>query len=83
MGHDDGGCRHAARHDLDRAATQHREQLFNRIARELDLGWEDRLSLSLGSNYGSLLILDWLVADLPHRLPAAIGILKSAASKVS
>ncbi|WP_244440106.1 TniQ family protein [Mesorhizobium metallidurans] len=58
-------------------ATQHREQLFNRIARELDLGWEDRLSLSLGSNYGSLLILDWLVADLPHRLPAAIGILKS------
>ena len=59
-------------------ATQHREQLFNRIGREVDLGWEDRLSLSLGSNYGSLLMLDWLVADLPHRLPAAIGILKSA-----
>jgi hypothetical protein len=58
--------------------TQHREQLFNRIARELGLGGEDRLSLSLTSNYGSLLMLDWLVTDLPHRLPAAIGILKSA-----
>lgn len=58
-------------------ATQHREQLFDRIAREVDLGWEDRLSLSLGSNYGSLLMLDWLVTDLPQRLPAAIGILRS------
>lgn len=35
------------------------------------------LIITLGSNYGSLLMLDWLVADLPHRLPAAIGILKS------
>jgi hypothetical protein len=58
--------------------AQHREQLFDRIARELDLNAEDRLSLSLTSNYGSLLMLSWLIADLPQRLPVAIGILKSA-----
>lgn len=57
--------------------AEHREQFFNRIARDLDLSAGDRLSLSLTSNYGSLLMLTWLTADLPHRLPTAIGILKS------
>ncbi len=57
--------------------AQQRELLFNRIARELDLSGEDRLALSFGSNYGNLLMLDWLVTDLPQRLPATIGILRS------
>jgi transposase len=57
--------------------AQQRDLLFNRMARELDLSGEDRLALSLGSNYGNLLMLDWLVRDLPRRLPTAIGILRS------
>jgi transposase len=58
-------------------ATQHRERLFDRVSRDLALGAGDRVALSVTSNYGGLLMLGWLLEDLPHRLRAAIAILKS------
>ena len=58
------------------ATARRREQLFRRVARELGLSAEDRLSM--GSNYGGLLMLGWLISDLPRRVPEAIGILRSA-----
>jgi transposase len=52
---------------------KYRERLFARIAKDLDLGdWGD---IVWHSNYGGLLILAWLLGDLPAHLSAAIAIL--------
>lgn len=52
---------------------KHRDRLFARIANDLDLGEGDNIVWN--SNYGGLLILAWLLADLATRLSAAIAIL--------
>lgn len=52
---------------------KYRDRLFARIAKDLDLGnWGD---IVWHSNYGGLLILAWLLGDLPAHLSAAIAIL--------
>jgi hypothetical protein len=60
------------------SSTERRERLFDRVAREQELSGEDRIALSHGSNYASLLMLDWLVVDLPQQLARAVGILRPA-----
>lgn len=53
----------------------YRKSLFNRIATELGLDQEGHAAPPWHSNYGGLLILTWLLADLATRLPMAIAIL--------
>lgn len=49
-------------------ADYHRERLFERILRDLDMPADDRVLVEWPSNYGALLTLAWLTADLPARL---------------
>lgn len=46
----------------------HRERLFERILRDLDMPAADRVLVEWPSNYGVLLTLVWLMADWPARL---------------
>lgn len=49
-------------------ADYHRERLFERILRDLDMPAGDRVLVEWPSNYGALLTLAWLMADWPARL---------------
>jgi transposase len=49
-------------------ADYHRERLFERILRDLDMRVGDRVLVEWPSNYGALLTLAWLMADWPARL---------------
>jgi len=49
-------------------ADYHRERLFERILRDLDMAANDRLRIEWPSNDGTLLTLAWLMADWPIRL---------------
>ncbi|MFC4523614.1 TniQ family protein [Cupriavidus pinatubonensis] len=49
-------------------ADYHRERLFERILRDLDMHAGDRVLVEWPSNYGALLTLAWLMADWPTRL---------------
>jgi transposase len=52
---------------------RYRDRLFARIANDLGLG--KHKNIVWASNYGGLVILAWLLDDLPTRLPAIIAIL--------
>jgi len=54
-----------------------RGRLFARIAGDLDIADADQASVPWTSNYGGLLILAWILQDLPARLRAAIATLCS------
>lgn len=56
-------------------SDERRRRLFARIGTEIDLAERDRATVPWTGNYGGLLILAWLLEDLAHRLPAAIGTL--------
>jgi len=56
-------------------SDERRRRLFARIGTELDLAGRDRAAVVWTGNYGGLVILAWLLEDLAHRLPAAIGTL--------
>jgi hypothetical protein len=58
--------------------VDYRERLFDRIGRDLRLSAEDRVSPSVTSNYGGLLMLAWLLEGLPAPLGAVFAIMKAA-----
>jgi len=62
------------------ATAGHRERLFKRIGSDLALGALDHTALSLNTNYGGLLMVGWLLTDLPNRMPIAAAALKTAAA---
>jgi len=57
----------------------HREQLFERILRDLDMPASDRLLIEWSSNEGMLLTLAWLMADWPNRLEQMLEALHAPA----
>jgi transposase len=54
-----------------------RERLFERIAGDCGITAERRQALPWASNYGGLMMLAWLLADLGHRVRAALTILRA------
>ncbi len=58
-------------------ARHARERLFARVVRDSGLDPEERLRLDWPSNYGTMLILAWLLADWPGRMTEAMGLLRA------
>jgi hypothetical protein len=61
----------------DQTLKQDRDELFARIAADFALDPDDCAFTPWDHNYGSLLILAWLLHDLDDRLPFAIDTLQS------
>ena len=58
-------------------ATYARERLFRRIVIDNGLDPEQRLQIDWPSNYGTLLVLAWLLAEWPSRMTEAMKLLRA------